>query len=610
VYNAYFGLRERPFHVTSDPSFLYAGATHQDALARLLAASRAREAFIALTGEPGTGKTTLLRRVIQDLEAAGVRVVSCHVAETFDEMTTSLCQHLDIPIVGDAPAHRLDTLRAYLAAEDATGVLVVVAIDEAQFLSPEVLTGLRALTHLGSSPARQLQVLLAGYPQLQEMLDLTIPDGPATRVALAPLSIDEVEPYVQWRLRRAGAERSDLFSPEALDRVALYAQGLPRLINMICDAALTHSYQCRETTVSAASVDEAAGVVDLVSPPEVQAPAIEATSPEPPREPGVVRRLRTSLIPRVGWAELGLMSLCLFFSTQAAHPRLTVAPDLVLPRVTGTVSSPSVVSMRPLPPPALGGAGKTAAAPGPSTSRHPSPVPAPRAVVMPTPNREKRTPDLPPGPSATPPLSPEERALLNSAETGNVEAVNLRLWAHVSPDPRDENGLTPLMLAVIHGHVGIVGTLLGYGADVNARDRAGVTPLMMAANNNRSALLPLLLERGADVNARTDSGWTALMYATWQGHINLVRRLLQAGADSAVADRMGWTALTYARWRTAHPSRLGRTADDERGGSTLGDEPPPEVSRRGYEELVALLVEITGNGRNSAAHRSPAADPP
>jgi uncharacterized protein len=217
-------------------------------------------------------------------------------------------------------------------------------------------------------------------------------------------------------------------------------------------------------------------------------------------------------------------------------------------------------------------------------------------VVIPRPNREKRKPDLPPRPSAgraTPPLSPEERALLNSAEAGNLEAVNVRLWAHVPPDPRDENGLTPLMLAVIHGHVGIVGTLLGYGADVNARDRAGVTPLMMAANNNRSALLPRLLTRGADVNARTDAGWTALMYATWQGHIDLVRWLLQAGADPAVADRMGWTALTYARWRTVHPSRLGPTADDQPGGSALGDEPPPEVSRRGYEELVALLVEVT-----------------
>jgi len=613
VYNAYFGLRERVFHVTSDPSFLYPGAPHQDALARLLATSRAREALIALTGEPGTGKTTLLHRVIQDLEAAGVRVLSCHVAETFDEMTTSLCQDLGILVAGDTPPQCLDKLKTYLAVEDTTGDLVAVAIDEAQLLSPDVLTSLHALTQLGSSRDRRLQILLAGHAELEATLErLTTRHGPgfATRVALAPLSTEEVGPYVQWRLRRAGAERGDLFSPEALERVAVYAQGLPRLIGQICDAALTRAYESRETTVSAASVDEAAGVLDLVSPqasgkPEAQAASIEATEPETKREPrwsaGVVRRLRTALIPRVGWAELGLVCLCLFLGTQAAHPRFTTAPGLVPPRVARTGSEPAVVSIQPLAPPTLGAPGERAAAVAPTALSHPSEGSAPRAVaVAPLQDRVKRergtstrrAASRPAAGMAEPPLSPEERALLNSAEAGNLEAVNARLGVNVSPNPWDENGLTPLMVAIIHGHAGIVATLLKHGANVNARDRAGATPLMMAANNNRSALLQPLLERGADVNARTDAGWTALMYATWQGHKDLVRRLLHAGADPAVTDRMGWTALMYARWRTAHPSRTGPAPEDQPGDSAPGDEPPPGASRRGYDELIALLAQV------------------
>jgi general secretion pathway protein A len=612
VYNAYFGLRERPFPVTSDPSFLYPGAPHQGALAHLLATSRAREALIALTGEPGTGKTTLLRRVIQDLKAAGVRVLSCHVAETFDEMTTSLCQYLGILVAGDTP-QCLDKLKAYLAVEDTTGDLVAVAIDEAQLLSPDVLTSLHALTQLGSSRDRRLQILLAGNAELEATLErLTTRHGPgfATRVTLAPLSTEEVGPYVQWRLRRAGAERGDLFSPEALERVAVYAQGLPRLIGQICDAALTLAYESRETTVSAASVDEAAGVLDLVSPqasgkPEAQAASIEATQRETKREPrwsaGVVRRLRTTLIPRVGWAELGLVCLCLFLGTQAAHPRLTTAPGLVPPRVARTGSEPPVVSIQPLAPPTLGEPGERAAAVAPTALSPTAEGSAPRAVVVaPLQDRVKRERGTPtrqaasrPSPAtAAPPLSPEERALLNSAEAGNLEAVRAWLGAHVSPNPRDENGLTPLMVATIHGHATIVRTLLNRGASVNARDRAGATPLMMAANNNRSALLELLLERGADVNARTDAGWTALMYATWQGHVDVVRLLLHMGADATVTDRRGWTALMYARWRTAHPLRTGPAPEDQPGGSAPRDEPPPGASRRGYEELIALLGQV------------------
>lgn len=617
MYNAYFGLRERPFHVTSDPSFLYPGATHQSAFARLIATSRARECLIALTGEPGTGKTTLLRRVIQDLEAAGVRVLSCHVAETFDEMITSLCQYLGIPVAGDSPPQRLDKLEAHLAVED-TGDLVAVAIDEAQLLSLDVLTRLRALTELGSSRDRRLQILLVGHAELEAKLaTLTTRHGPgfATRVALSPLPTEEVGPYVQWRLRRAGAERGDLFSPEAVERVAVCAQGLPRLISQICDTALKLAYESHETTVSAVTVDKAAGALDLVPPPasgkpEAQSASIKAARRETKREPRwsprVVRRLRAA----------GLVCLCLLLGAQAAPLRRTTAPPLVPPRVARTASEPPVVSMQPLvlpipsePRERAAAAAPTARAPAAerSTARDVAGAPTRDGVT-----RERGTPtgraaSRPSAEMTAPSPSPEERALLDSAEGANLEAVNALLGAGVSPNPRDENGLTPLMVAVIHGHAGIVRTLLDHGANVNARDRAGATPLMMAANNNRSVLLPPLLERGADVNARTDAGWTALMYAAWQGHVDLVRRLLDAGADAAVTDGMGWTALMYARWRTARLSRTGPAPEDLPGGSAPGDERPPGASRGGYEELIALLGQVPVPG--PASFRGPQTDP-
>jgi ankyrin repeat protein len=146
-----------------------------------------------------------------------------------------------------------------------------------------------------------------------------------------------------------------------------------------------------------------------------------------------------------------------------------------------------------------------------------------------------------------------DAALLQYAEDGDLHATRELLAGRAAPDPRDTAGLTPLMLAVIHNHAGIIDALIAHGAFVNSQSRAGLSPLMFAAINNRVTALGTLLKAGANPNAKTRAGWTALTYGAWHGHPEIVRLLLARGADARVIDRAGWTILDYASWRVLQP---------------------------------------------------------
>lgn len=174
-------------------------------------------------------------------------------------------------------------------------------------------------------------------------------------------------------------------------------------------------------------------------------------------------------------------------------------------------------------------------------------------------------------------LSVDEQRLLDGAEDGDLRQLSALLAQGVSPDPRDDHGLTPLMLAVIQGHGAVARALLERGASPRVRDRSGMTPLMFAAINDRLDLLQSLLARRAIVDARSVAGWTALTYAAWQGHTSIARRLLGAGADPGATDRRGWTAARYAGWRAIEAERAAP------------DEDASDVRR--YTEIVALLDE-------------------
>lgn len=268
MYAAYFGCREQPFRITPDPRFFYANEGYEEAYANLLYGIRERKGFIVLTGEVGTGKTTLLRRLMDELDKSVHFVFFYNTKLTFEEMLDFICQDFGLSVVSSASRlQKIQALNDFLLAllmEGGTGVLL---IDEAQNLNDEVLESLRLLSNLETAREKLLQIVLVGQPELYRKLTQPQLRQLKQRVViwctLGALSDHEVGAFITYRLRLAGCERLDVFSPEAIQRIAFYAKGTPRLINVICDNALLIAYATAQRQVSADIIEEVAADLGL-----------------------------------------------------------------------------------------------------------------------------------------------------------------------------------------------------------------------------------------------------------------------------------------------------------------------------------------------------------
>ena len=272
MYAAFFGLAEPPFTITPDPRYLFASSRHAEALAHLVYGVSEAGGFIQLTGEVGTGKTTLVRSLLAR-EPSGVDIaLVLNPRVTVPEFLLTLCEELSIPMPGAASGSvkaLVDALSAHLLAAHAAGRRVAVIIDEAHLLERDVLEQVRLLTNLETSTRKLLQVILIGQPELRELLAREDLRQVAQRITgrhhLEPLSREETAAYVRHRLRVAGATR-EIFTPAALRELHRRSGGLPRLVNVIADRALLGAFAGDRHEVSSgllrAAAAEVAGEAD------------------------------------------------------------------------------------------------------------------------------------------------------------------------------------------------------------------------------------------------------------------------------------------------------------------------------------------------------------
>jgi general secretion pathway protein A len=267
MYLSFFGLNEKPFAITPDPRYLYLSERHAEALAHLLYGINESGGFIQLTGEVGTGKTTVVRTLLSRVPHHADVAVILNPRVTPVEFLLTICEELGLNIAEadrDSVKQMVDALNRRLLAAHADGRRIIVIVDEAQNLSPEVLEQVRLLTNLETPTQKLLQIILIGQPELRELLDRTELRQLAQRITgryhLEPLSREETRGYVRHRLRVAGAAE-DIFTPSALAEVHRLAQGIPRVINVTCDRALLGAYTQETRKVTAALVRRAAGEV-------------------------------------------------------------------------------------------------------------------------------------------------------------------------------------------------------------------------------------------------------------------------------------------------------------------------------------------------------------
>ncbi|HEY2986435.1 MAG TPA: AAA family ATPase [Candidatus Binatia bacterium] len=262
MYSNYFGFRETPFNVTPDPDFLWTNATYIEAYATLQYGIEAKKGFIVITGEVGTGKTTLLRKLMRRMGSSTHSVFIFNTYLTFNELLRLTLRDLGLSIPADDRISMIEQLNDYLIEQLSVGNVVCLLIDEAQNLSDEALEGIRLLSNLETDKEKLLQIVLMGQPELKEKLDRPQLRQLKQRVVLecelAPLKPGEVRSYIDFRLQTAGYEGPALFGADAIERIAFYSRGIPRLINVICDNALLNAYAGSQKIVTRPVVEEAA----------------------------------------------------------------------------------------------------------------------------------------------------------------------------------------------------------------------------------------------------------------------------------------------------------------------------------------------------------------
>ena len=280
MYCEYFGFAKRPFELTPDPSFLYLGEAHREGLATLVYGVRSGKGFVLITGEVGTGKTTLLHALLGQLDSSTASAFIFNPRLEPLDFFQVLFEELGIEIPCQTKADYLLALNKFLIERLEKNEPTLLIIDEAQNLSTEMLEEIRLLSNLETPTSKLIQIMLVGQPELKELLARPelrqLRQRIGLRHHLRPFDDKEIREYVGERLTRAGYTGKGLFKRGALRELYAVTGGTPRLVNSVCDSALLLAYSQQKRVLDAALIREVAGEMELV-PEDVQ-PARSTTN--------------------------------------------------------------------------------------------------------------------------------------------------------------------------------------------------------------------------------------------------------------------------------------------------------------------------------------------
>ena len=279
MYEDYYGFTEKPFSLTPDPKYLFKSASHASAFELLQYAVRRREGFVVITGDIGTGKTTLCRALLEQVDRKTFTALVLNPFLSEEDLLRVVLQEFGVVSRDQVKRGRLarvtkqeliEALNEFLLSLQTLGAQALLIIDEAQNLPLQVLEQIRILSNLETAKQKLLQIVLVGQSNLKDLLSKPelrqLDQRVSIRYDLKPLSAEETAAYVQHRLSVAGGGAAVTFVPKALARVHRYTAGIPRLINLLCDRALLSSFADHSNRVSAAHVNAAARTLEIERP--------------------------------------------------------------------------------------------------------------------------------------------------------------------------------------------------------------------------------------------------------------------------------------------------------------------------------------------------------
>jgi general secretion pathway protein A len=277
MYKSFFGLKESPFNANPDPRFLYLTNQVEEALTGLMYGIQTRKGFITLTGEVGTGKTTLVNRLLDWLHHRRARTAFLFNSRmNTNQLFDFILAEFDITCDSRSKSQQLLKLNHWLLDRYRAGETVVLVLDEAQNLTFPVLEEVRLLTNLETATDKLLQIVLSGQPELEDKLKLPELRQLRQRIMLrcktTPLTKEQTHDYILKRLKIAGAGDEPIFSTEAMDAVHIYSLGIPRVVNLLCEHSLVNAYVEQQRPIKSKVVEDVArefqlDEVEPIAPP-------------------------------------------------------------------------------------------------------------------------------------------------------------------------------------------------------------------------------------------------------------------------------------------------------------------------------------------------------